>query len=324
MPEAPDATGVAASQAVRYGCAVNVELFCPAEVAVNKAGFFALGNSAFIAGAIAGRLMGVQHAKAKARKLARPQWRQYTQAQATLTDDRVILAFEGQRYDLAYSTVRNWKATQQGLEIERVKFDPVRLRASDHDTLVQWFARLAEGHTWQPPVAEQLTAEREVAQWCQQDPRFTFGVPPGWEWPGQAWMAMMGQRTPGRPIAALTTGYTDVYWNALVVELMRDEYLNPEFVEEAADEVAAQIAGDMRGSVVGPIRILSLGGERTIAMRVSGPPDDKRDVTYMFLTHNGAFFLVMYAVVGSVATDGDYYICLPDVNTMLATWHWYE
>jgi hypothetical protein len=322
----PVRTEEPASQLERFRCLVNVELYCPAEVSVRKSGFFAIGSPAVITGVAIGRLMGVQHAKAKARKLAKVQWRRYAQADAVLTDDRVALTLgRGERYELPYSTVKSWRTTRHGLEIERVKFSPVRLRSHDQESLVQQFASLAENHTWRPPVAEELAVEREVVGWCQQDARFTFGVPVGWVPPDAEWMAAMVRAVPGRPVAMvqlLDAGRT--IWNVLVAELSRDAYLNPEFVEEAADEVAAQLAGSMRGNVIGPIRILSLGGERAIAMRVSSAPDDPRDVTHIFFTHDGAFFAVLYAVVPSLAGDGGCEAHLPDLHTMLATWKWYQ
>jgi hypothetical protein len=321
----PDAVQ-SAPGAVRFACRADVDAYCPADVSVRQSGLFVVGPPTVVAAAVVGRMIGLQNARKKARRLAKAQWRKMGHSDVSLSSDRMTVALQGQRYEVPYATVTGWSTGRRGLEVHRVKWAPLRIRARDQASLESWFSELSGGRTWQPPIAETVQVERQITGWNQQSPSFTFGCPAGWEYADPSWMAAVSAESggAGRAVAAMRNGLDPaIAWTVLVLEIPATDELNPALVEQAADDVAAQLASAMHAEVVGRTKVVSVGGERGIVMRTCRSVFDSIDVEHIWLSHGNRFYDISYVSCPAIAGDGLYDRFLPDFHTMIASWQWY-
>src|SRR5579859_1147414 len=68
----------------------------------------------------------------------------------------------------------------RGVWLEVVGRGTMWLHPQDRGEFPQWLAHLSQGKTWQPPTRVAMQSSSPIAGWCQQDPRFTFGLPDRW------------------------------------------------------------------------------------------------------------------------------------------------
>jgi hypothetical protein len=164
--------------------------------------------------------------------------------------------------------------------------------------------------------------ERGVVGWCQQDSRYTFGLPQQWvpAQPGPlADYGRLFQPSQLRAGVLLEAGQ----WEAQVFVI--DNGPAQEFLSKAdAESLAALLAAATDITPVGPIQLTALGGETVALMRgTSSTSEGVFDRCYGTFAHGGTLYALWYGVVGGPIGDGAYERWLPDFHTMMATWHWY-
>src|SRR5665647_3399320 len=83
---------------------------------------------------------------------------------------------------IPYRLVRRWGREAHGVWLEVVGRGPIWLQTSADQEIAGWIGDLSRGRTWQPPTPMDLPHPPAIGGWCQQDPRFTFAFPQGWDY----------------------------------------------------------------------------------------------------------------------------------------------
>jgi hypothetical protein len=223
-------------------------------------------------------------------------------------------------YEIPYAMLKRWGTEPYGLYLDVFGLGVIWLRPHDNGEFAQWLAHLSHNKTWRPPTPIDLTPKAPVVNWCQQDPRFTFGIPDGWGTPNPYTLAQYAPNfAPNILRAAIITEVADWETQVFVIE-GGGEYANA----PTDPESLAIDAGFTRITRIGPMQSTRLNGEPTILVRgTSSTATGVFDRTYTHTTHNGIHWLVWYGVVGGTLGDGSHERWLPHLYTMLATWHWY-
>jgi hypothetical protein len=306
---------------LRWGA--RFSLYCPADVQVQGGGLFVLGPPSVVAAGLLGNAIGNAIGNARARRLAAPQWRIVGQGDVSLAADQLVARWPGNvDVSVPFRTITSWKATASGVEITRVGWAPLRVDTSDPQGFAGWFGYLANGKTWRPPVLQSLQVECPVVSWCQQDPRFTFGLPEGWLGATPDWFARAGQyMAPDRVVAAVCRYDGPIELTFWVVQKAQpDPRMTQAVIEQGADEVAADMAMRSRGSFADPIELADVGGERATIFHLSRGAPDPLESVHIFVTHDGGLYNGTLRVPSQ---DDQYRGAVHELHTMLATWHWY-
>ena len=327
----------AAEPGAQYRCGVQVQVPVTLEnVANEQRSLFivaAPSTAAWAAfAAVAMRLYGNAKASGlEGRTVAVP-----AEGEAILMDDRVVIRavinaraggvrlrgdMNSRTIDLEipYRVVRSFGTDSRGVWLDVVGRGAVWLQPQDRGEFGQWLAHLSYNRTWQPP--QQLALERgAIAGWCQQDPRYTFGLPSGW----------------GQPPAAALADYARLFQPSVVrcaVLLDAGQWEAQVFVIEDGpwaglgdgDALAASILSATNISPVGAAQVTNVGGEAVACVRgTSWSTSGQEERCYGALVHGGIRFFLWYGTVGGAVGDGSYERYLADFHTMLATWHWYR
>jgi len=225
--------------------------------------------------------------------------------------------------DIYYRWLKRWGQEPAGVYLDMGDQGVIWVQPRDNGEFVQWLAHLSYDKTWKPPTPLELTAEVPVARWCQQDPRYTFGMPEQWQDPPspQAFAQFAADYT--APLALrVFVGRVDGAWEAqlLVIEICgvdaREAFTEPQVM---ATEFV--VAHDVH--LVGPMYATNLGGQPAALFRGTiSTSTGIVDVTYLHVIRNNTPFMIWYRVGGTVG-DGSHERWLPHVHTMLSTWHWY-
>lgn len=303
-----------------------ISAYCPADVEIRERGLFVLGPPSVVAGALLGQVLGQGIAHRRARQLAAPQWRVVGQGEVILTDDQLVVrGVQGTDVHVPFRTITSWHRTAGGVELARVAWAPLRADVHHPKSFQEWFAYLATDKTWRPPVLATPELSREIVGWCQQDPRFTFGVPAGWSVADPAWLAGLTEDyAPGARVLAGARRFAPALtFNMFVMEVFPNEELTPAMIEQTGDEVAAQMAAAVDGSFTDPLELMSLDGERATLFHITYPRLGPADVAHFFVTHAGRLYKGAFFVGPTPAGDAPYREALVDLHGMLATWHWY-
>lgn len=304
----------------------TISVYCSADVELRRHGLFVIGSVPFVAAALGGYAVLGAIGKGRARQRAAPQWRVVSQGEVRLDPDRVIVRWpDGNDVHVPYRTITSWRRDRDALELERVGWAPLRIEVHDLGSFQQWFEYFAAGKTWVPPRLQTVEAMVPVVGSCQQDRRFAFGVPAGWSDADREWLAWVGEDyTPARVVAGVRRLSPPVALNFVVLEIPRGEEPTLDSVASRPDEVAAQMAYFSGGSFSDPVELLDLDGEAATSFHISQPGAEPQERTYLFVTHAGSFFGAVFAVLPTPADDGPYRQALPELHTMLATWHWVD
>lgn len=304
----------------------TVSLFCEAEVDIQRYGFFVVGPPSVVAGALLGRSIVDEFSRRRAARLAAPQWRSIGNHEVVLTETAIVV----RRYNdfdisVPFRTIVRWDPAPSGISIQRVGWAPLAFSVNDPQSFHEWFRYLATGHTWKPPVLERPQQKGPIVEWCQQDRRFTFGIPEGWVLGERDWLAWWEEDyAPARVIAGIRRFEGPAALVMLVLEVPPNKELNPETIERHADELAAYMAIWFGGTFDDPIRIVDLDGDRAVLFhlsRRSGP--EPMEVDHFFVVHGQQVFSGRFAGT-SPTGDAEYQRARPNWDSILATWHWYS
>jgi hypothetical protein len=302
----------------------TVSLFCPANVTLHQRGLFVIGPPSVVAGALAGRAIGRQIARGRAVRMADAQWRVVGYGEIVMLEDRIVVR-QATQFDVSvpFRTITSWEADRGGLTLYRAGWAPIRLHVNDPKSLREWFEYLAAGHLWRPPVLETVYATRPIEAWCQQDHRFTFGIPWGWFLGDPEWLrSWEADYAPARVLAGVRRMELPSALLMMVLELPPDDEINPDLIENHGDELAAHTAYFFGGAFHDPIRLIDVDGTRAMLFHVSRGYPDPMEVEQFYMLRGGRIFNGRYAVA-TPAGDEAYHSARPDFESMLATWHWY-
>jgi hypothetical protein len=166
-----------------------------------------------------------------------------------------------------------------------------------------------------------MQVEAPVVGWCQQDPRFTFGLPDRWvPAPAHALADYGHYFHPSvlRACVILVAGD----WEAQVFVIDNGPVDAGRHTDE--ESLAAMLAEATNISPHGPIEVTAAAGEPVALLRgYSWPEAEAVDRCYGALAHAGTLYALWYGIVGGTTGDGSYETWAPHFRTMLATWHWY-
>jgi hypothetical protein len=323
--------------------AASIQVYCSMDVPVVRNNLFVLGSPSLVAAALVGRAAGTAIGHARARRMAAPQWRSVGQGEVYLDATGMRVRWDGTDITVPYRTITGWQVIPQGLQIERVAWAALAVQVHDPGSFQQWFARLAEGQTWQPPTLTTLEASQEVVGLCQDDPRFTFGLPAGFAPSDPQWLAGKQQQSPGRIVASVNQLIGDdvgvCFWvMEMPLSLFSADEVSPQTVVEKPEEVAAAMAYAGGTPFTDPVELVTLGGERASTFHLSFVGPEPKEHEYVFVTHHGTFYLGTFTLWPNVpniegvdaATRQDWQARLAllrvarreDFHTMLATWRW--
>lgn len=330
-------TAATAQPTMRYRCGVTLQVpVTLGNVANQQRSIFMFGTPSTAAwaafAAVAMRLYG----DAKARGLEGKTITVAAQGEAILMDDRVeIRAVIDQRsggltlrndaaqrtvdLEIPFRIVRSCGADQRGVWLDVVGRGAVWLQPKDKGEFGQWLAHLSYDRTWRPP--QTLTpAPGPVAGWCQQDPRYTFGMPAGWGAPPAAALADYA-RLFQPSIIRCAVGLDAGQWEAQVFVIEDGPWDGP----VDGDSLAASILSATNINPAGSAQAINLGGDTAALVRgTSWSSAGQEERCYGAVVHGGTRFMLWYATVGGAIGDGAYERYLADFHTMLATWHWYS
>jgi hypothetical protein len=304
----------------------EVEVHCslpPAEIRYRR--MLVFGTPSFVGASLlgyaAGSAIGASVIKNERKKA---KWRSLGRIPTWLTEDRIIVAVEGERMDFPYSGIVTWSADRGWLTLRRVGWAPVRIRIPDQ-AFVDAFARLAHGRTYKTPIPNVLQALRPVVEWSRQDRRFTFGVPRDWVLARPDEMLAPNRLTPQTPVIA------GAYWerqpNGRTV-MIRDcghgnDELQPEMIDDLSiHEVAAAMTAFEERVLIGDIVTFALGGARAYMYRIFNPRENA-ELAHAWVVYGGGIFHIGMGLEPATPGDGVWESTIEDFRTMLATWHWY-
>ena len=322
-----------------YRCPIRGQM--PIElhnVTMQQRSIFMAGNSATVGLAALGVSAMTMYGRARQQRLEGQVHFVEARGEATLMSDRMILhlvatgevrgvrikrdpAAQTMDYEIPYRLLQRWGTEPHGVYLDVFGQGVIWVQPQDNGEFAQWLAHLSHDKTWRPPTPLQLSAHVPVVGWCQHDPRFVFGLPAGWYDPDPELVAPFArQLAPSALRAAVLTQDGDWEAQVFVIEIGGEDAslpTDPEFM--AADMAAGSVI-----TPIGPIQSAELDGEFTVLSRgTSSTPGGTTDRTYVHVTRNGVHFMLWYGIVGGIVGDGSHERWLPDLHTMLSTWHWY-
>jgi len=320
----------------RYRCAVATQVpVTLGNVSSDSPGVIVFGGPWALLGVAAGRAYG----RARAARLEGETVMAPASGEAVLTDDGVQLRLvvapkvgrttirggpsdRSAELHIPYRLIWRCGSDHRGVWLEVVGRGTMWLHPQDRGEFPQWLAHLSRGKTWQPPARVAIQASSPIAGWCQQDPRFTFGLPDRWvQAPPHALADYGGLFAPSvlRCGVVATAGE----WEAQVFVIDDGPVAAP---GGRADEqyLAATLAEVPNISANGPTEVTTVDGEIAALLRsYSWQGGEAIERCYGALAHAGTMYALWYGVVGGTTGDGSYENWLPGFHTMLATWHWY-
>lgn len=278
------------------------------------------------------------HGAAKANRLEGKTLTVPASGQATLTDNGIVLNLTisgkvsgvslrggAQALDLEipYRVIRNWGHDQRGVYLDLVRRGPMWLQPADSGDFQQWLAHLSYGKTWQAPVQFEARTEVPIVGWCQQDRRFTFGLPEGWGSPPQAAVADFARDfLPSVLIACV--GLNGGQWEPQLV-VLDNGLLQIDGTQDLIEALAADFGEASNITPLGSPQLLSVDGDPLVLIRgTSWTSNGWVDRGMGSIAHKGNSFLLWYNITDAKVGDGSYERWLPHVHTMIATWHWYS
>jgi hypothetical protein len=329
--------GAVPEQVVRYRC--NVQTYLPftlENVTSGQRRLVVLGSPSVVAWSMVGVAAMAMHGRAKARRLQGREVSIPASGEVTLTGDGlglhvmtgsqaggVQLRAGGSSWvdlQIPYRLVRRWGQEAHGIWLEIVGRGPIWLQTSADQELAGWIAHLSQGRTWQPPTPIDLPRPPAIGGWCQQDPRFTFAFPQGWDYfPRDALADFARSFTPDllRCGVGLNAGEWEV--QALVIDCGP---ASAHLSQTDPESLAALLIEGL--SPPGVVSLVRLDGDPAVLARAAKPTaEGVFDRTYGAVVHDGALFALWYGTVGGTRGDGSHERWLPDFHSMLATWHWY-
>ncbi len=326
----------------RYRCAVatQVPVTLGNVTSQRPAGLIIAGSPSLAAWSLLGVAAARLYGGVRARQLEGQTISVPATGDAMLTDDCVVLRLvvapqtgrttlkggvsdRSVDLEIPYRLIGRWGSEQRGVWLDVVGRGALWLQPHDRGEFGQWLGHLSHGKTWQPPTRVILRAEAAVVGWCQQDPRFTFGLPDRWVPAPPEALASYGAFFHPSVLRAGVLLPAD-QWEAQVFVIDN----GPADAVGGADELslAAMLAAATDIVHNGPIEVTTLGGEPVALLRgyswdAEGGSNDR---CYGALAHGGTSHALWYGVVGGALGDGGYETWLPHFRTMLATWHWYQ
>jgi hypothetical protein len=168
--------------------------------------------------------------------------------------------------------------------------------------------------------------EKPVVLWSQQDPRFTFGLPEGWN------LRDLGDLRAGIPPGtagayARRGDYSDIF---KVADIDHPDF-TPDWIADAGD-LAAHLAWALSGTVAGKPMLVEVGGgvgsviqvQTNLSRQSQGFPGTGlcpwRTLVFMF--YKGWGFVIDYDKVPVTPRPVSLECDLSDLNTILASWRW--
>jgi hypothetical protein len=223
---------------------------------------------------------------------------------------------------IPYRLIGRCGSDHRGVWLDVTSRGTLWLHPQDRGEFAQWLAHLSYGKTWQPPVRVAMQVNSPVAGWCQQDPRFTFGLPQRWVQAPPHALADYGRLFAP---SVLRAGVVEAAgeWEAQVFVIDNGPVAAP---GGRADEqfLAVRLAEAPNISPQGPIEVTTVDGELAALLRsYSWQGGEAVDRCYGAFAHADTMYALWYGVVGGTTGDGSYENWLPAFHTMLATWHWY-
>jgi hypothetical protein len=323
---------------VRYRCPVQSHLPVTLEnVTSQRPRMFVFGSSSMVAWAAVGIAAASMYGRTRAGAMEGRTVSVPADGEVIVMDDRIVLhlvagtqaAGVSLRADLAARTfdleiafglIRRFGVESAGVYLDVVGRGAIWLRTHDDLAMAQWLAHLTHGKTWQPPRTVEPTVHAPVVSWCQQDPRFTFGLPQGWA---------------GAPPQALTDFASLFLPSVLRCGVLRDAgpVEAQVFVIDTgpASSQLERVDQESLGALLvdgmptnDGLQAANLGGEPVLLLRGLAADDAGfADRCLGAVVHNGILFALWYGTVGGRPGDGSYEASLPQFLSMLASWHWY-
>lgn len=324
-------------QVVRYRCSVQTYLpFTLENVTSGQRRLVVLGSPSVVAWSMVGIAAMAMHGRAKARSLQGREVSVPASGEVVLTGDGlglhvmtgsqvggVQLRAGGSSWvdlQIPYRLVRRWGREAHGVWLEVVGRGPIWLQTSADQKLAGWIGDLSQGRTWQPPTPMDLPRAPAIGGWCQQDPRFTFAFPQGWDYfPRDAFADFARSFTPDllRCGVGLDAGRWEV--QVLVIDCGP---ASAHLAQTDPESLAALLVEGL--SPPGVLSMVRLDGDPAVLARAAKPTaEGVFDRTYGAVVHDGGLFALWYGTVGGTPQDGSHERWLPDFHSMLATWHWY-
>jgi hypothetical protein len=325
---------------VRYRCSVRSQVPVTLQnVQMRQRSVFVAGSPSTVGWAAAGVAAATLYGRSRQRRLEGQTRLVGASGEAVLMDDRLALrlvatdklrrvkvtgdaASRTVDYEIPYRIIRQWGTDRRGVWLDVVGQGVMSVQPQDRGEFAQWFAHLSHEKTWRDPTPLEVTPQRPVVGWCQQDRRFVFGMPGGWVHPTpQAFTEYARNFAPWTQRALIFIEDGDWEAQVLVFDLTgdqaRDSPTEPELL-------AVECAAATSISPMGPIHLTNLDGQPAVLMRgVSSTWGGIVDRTYVHLNRHGVPYGIWYSVLGGAVGDGSHERWLPDFRTMLATWHWY-
>jgi len=325
-------------QVVRYRS--NVQTYLPftlENVTSGQRRLVVLGSPSVLAWSMVGIAAMAMHGRAKARSLEGREVSVPASGEVVLTGDGLSLrVMTGSQVggvqlraggsswvdlQIPYRLVRRWGREAHGVWLEVVGRGPIWLQTSADQDLAGWIAHLSQGRTWQPPIPMDLPGPSSaIGGWCQQDPRFTFGFPQGWDYfPRDAFADFARSFTPDllRCGVGLDAGRWEV--QVLVIDCGPASAHLPHADPESLSALLIEGLNPP-----GVISLVTLDGDPAVLARAAKPTaEGVFDRTYGAVVHDGVLFALWYGAVGGTLGDGSHERWLPHFHSMLATWHWY-
>ena len=329
--------GAVSDQVVRYRCNVQTYLLFTLEnVTSGQRRLVVLGSPSVVAWSMVGIAAMAMHGRAKARSLQGREVSVPASGEVVLTGDGLGLhVMTGSQaggvqlragglswvdLQIPYRLVRRWGREAHGVWLEVVGRGPIWLQTSADQEIAGWIADLSRGRTWQPPTPMDLPHPPAIGGWCQQDPRFTFAFPQGWDYfPRDAFADFARSFTPDllRCGVGLDAGRWEV--QVLVIDCGP---ASAHLAQTDPESLAALLVEGL--SPPGVLSMVRLDGDPAVLARAAKPTaEGVFDRTYGAVVHDGGLFALWYGTVGGTPQDGSHERWLPDFHSMLATWHWY-
>jgi hypothetical protein len=324
----------------RYRCGVGAQIPVTLEnVTSRSGGMFIIGSPSLAAWAMLGATAMTLWGKVKAAGMEGQTRLVPASGEAVLMNDRIVMrlvvpsevsgvrlrgdaASRSVRLEIPYRLIRRCGTDQGGVYLEVVGRGIIRLNPGDRGDFAQWLAHLTFNKTWQQPSPLELRVDRPVVSWCQQDSRFTFGLPQRWVPADPGPLADYGRLF--QPSALRAGVLLDAgEWEAqvFVIEHGPVRELLPQADTES---LAALLVSATDIFAEGPPQIGTLGGETVALLRgTSTTSEGIFDRGYGAFAHSDVLYALWYGVVGGTVGDGSHERWLPDFHSMMATWHWY-
>jgi hypothetical protein len=324
-----------------FECIAELSVYGSVRVVMSRPpAFFVAGSSSVVAGALIGMAAANLIARNRQVKAESPQWQRKGPSHVFIDDVMVTIDSQEGHQRIPFGTITAYRTSKLGLEFNRLMEPPILLGPSlmasgrpdeQVSQLSGWFAHLSHGKLWHVPTFESARSEQPATALCQMDPRFTFGLPPGWR-PAEPEI-VGGMSTPPPVVAAAVRPEIDGYGAIMRVDdLSGIPDASPQWVEYA-EQTAAWMADAWSGSVSGRIAYLEIGsGGRAAVVPITACPigypglplGSRLEETHVVITRNGAVFKLQYAVIPFGNAPIPVHQDRTDLMTMLATWEWHS